>query len=104
MAYSLWSFIAINNTIQIQQTIPLCVYNEHDLDSLDFPSKIQVTLQGKRKTLSLIDYKKLAAHLDGTSLKVGPNGIHISEENLFLPPTIKLVNYKPTNLIVMKKQ
>lgn len=102
MAYCVWSFMAENQTVQKNISVPVCLYNCQDLSDIDFPEKIMITLEGKRAALASLDYKQLAVHLDGELLTNGPNGITLSEKNLFLPTTIKLVNYKPTNLIAKK--
>jgi chaperone required for assembly of F1-ATPase len=59
-----------------------------------------VILGYKRAYLRDLETAELAIHIDGQTLKAGKNNITISNEELFLPNSIKLVHYTPTTIAV----
>jgi hypothetical protein len=99
LGYSVWYICSINQIITISLTVPLCFTSpEHYI--IDAPEKIIVTLQGKRSAMYGIDERSLAAHTDITDLLPGKHALSISRDNLFLPDTITIVDYKPINLFI----
>lgn len=93
-----WSLINSLHERTITVSIPLCFYNANNT-TISAPEKIQVTLSGKRSYLKTIDFKQLAAHFDASKLKPYER-ITISAKDLFLPRSIKLLHYYPTNLAI----
>ncbi|MFZ5954054.1 MAG: hypothetical protein ACOYT8_03090 [Candidatus Dependentiae bacterium] len=102
-AYSFWCFFSSNQNIQTTISVPLCFYDVENSYEIDCVEKVTITLKGKRLDLQALDYDQLAIHIDGSLLLPGPNNLYLTEKNLFLPTTIKLVNYKPTNLVALLK-
>src|SRR5580693_2934536 len=99
LGYSFWHIATINQIITTTVTIPLC-FNLAENYTINAPEKINITLKGKRSDLYTIDISSLAAHIDATKLSLGKHGILINEHNLFLPQTISVVCYKPSNIII----
>jgi hypothetical protein len=95
-----WGAYESYRVIERAYTIPCCVYyqdSEKHAHLDEAPEMIQVQLRGTRRALRTLDTESLAAHIDGILLEKGKQQLLITEENLFLPPTIKLINWSPSN-------
>ena len=99
LGYGLWTIIANGHTATRSFTVPLCFYGEHAA-LVTAPSELTVTLQAKRTDLRNIQTSTLGIHIDTHQLHPGKNHIALDNKSLFLPNAIKLVNYRPANIIV----
>ncbi len=80
-------------------SVPLCfITSENSL--ITAPEKITVTLKGRRTDLYTLDTTTLAAHINTKHLPSGTHGIIIKENHLFLPHTITLARYAPSNIMI----
>ena len=98
LGYSFWYIASFNQIVTIQVNVPLCFTAETDNLFINAPETIDVTLTGKRSDMYALEKEALAAHININNLLPGKHGIIITEQHLFLPKTITLVNYKPSNL------
>jgi hypothetical protein len=106
LGYSFWHVASINQIITISATIPLYFSSTPHQVSVKTPDEVTVTLQGKRSDLYGLEKESLAAHVNISKLLPGKHGIILKGHHLFLPHTITLLQYKPSNLsctIVDKK-
>jgi len=95
IGYSLWYIATYNQTIEETFIIPLC-FSSHQ--RIEAPEAISVTLACKRADMYTLDTDSLAAHITTHKLLPGKYGILLTERQLFLPDTIKLARYSPSNL------
>lgn len=100
LGYSTWYLLGYTHTITIEKTVPLSFYGIQEQSSLQAPETVTLQLAGKRAHLRDLESSELAIHIDGQALKAGKNSITISNEELFLPNSIKLVHYTPTTITV----
>lgn len=98
LGYSFWYIASYDQTIMLQMNVPLCFAGATDHYALEAPEKIDITIKGKRADIYALDREALAAHINTSKLLPGKHGIMITEQHLFLPKTVALVHYKPTNL------
>ncbi|MCL5436915.1 MAG: hypothetical protein M1549_03520 [Candidatus Dependentiae bacterium] len=93
---ALWGIVSSQHEERLTITVPLCFYTTQTNACIpsQAPGKIAVTLRGRRAILRQLDLASLAAHVDAT--KLGASGIipRITERNLLLPKTIKVVEYR----------
>lgn len=94
---AIWGVVSSMHEDRLTLEIPLCFYTTKNTAAPmpHAPSKIIVTLQGKRAVLKqFTGNKSLAAHVD--IAKIGNSGMipQITDKNLLLPKTIKVVEYK----------
>lgn len=99
LGYSFWHIATVNQIITTTVTVPLCFTSEHDYN-ITAPEKVDVTLKGRRTDLYSLDRSSLAVHINSAALSTGKHGIIIKENNLFLPRTISIARYKPSNIMV----
>jgi hypothetical protein len=99
LGYGTWYLLGYVHTITIEKTVPLSFYGVQERTILA-PETIKLQLAGKRAYLRDLETAELAIHIDGQTLKAGKNNITISNEELFLPNSIKLVHYTPTTIAV----
>lgn len=99
---SLWVMLSSLYTATIWIDIPLSFYNQHDTITLNGPETISVQLSGNRQHLRTLNKDMLAIHLDAQALHEGKNHIIINKNNLFLPESICVVNYSPSNSYIEK--
>ena len=100
LGYSFWYIASYDQIITLQLNVPLCFAGTVDNYTLEAPEKIDVTLKGKRVDIYALDKEALAAHINTSKLLPGKHGILLTEQHLFLPKNVALVQYKPTNLTI----
>lgn len=98
LGYSFWHIASINQIITMSAIIPLYFSSPADHITIKAPETITVVLQGKRSDLYALEKESLAAHVNISKLLPGKHGIILKEHHLFLPHTITLLQYKPSNL------
>lgn len=103
LGYSFWYIATINQVITIPLVIPLYFTSQKQY-AIEAPEKITVTIQAKRSDIYSIDQQNLAAHVTIDNLLPGKHGIIITNNHLFLPDTISIVNYTPANLYINIKE
>lgn len=104
LGFFLWTIFCKNNTKNISADIPLCFYNTSDNISYSGPENIKVKLVSKYQDLKNFDIKNLSVHVDAQNLKIGSSNLQINEQDLFLPDSIKIVDYAPSNIVINVEQ
>lgn len=97
--FLLWVTLSQSYQTTVWLTVPVCFYN-NEQKNITAPETIQIELQGKRTDLMLLDLSRLAVHLDAQQLTQPIQTVAISAHNLFLPDSIKLVHYTPSNITI----
>ena len=97
---SIWHFLSTTTLRDIRVTIPLVFYNVPVNQTIAAPETVTVNLRATRESLQYVQFESMAAHVNFSDLVPGKQRITLSHETLFLPNTIKLVHYYPSNLIV----
>jgi hypothetical protein len=64
------------------------------------PETVTLKIMGKRSALCALDVDQLAIHINAARLNNGTNPVAITEQSLFLPESIKLVHYSPSNMTI----
>jgi YbbR domain-containing protein len=98
--YSFWYIASFDHTITFSTSVPLCFTAIDDNYPVNAPEKISITIRGKRSALYGLEKKDLAAHVNINKLLPGKHSIIITEQHLFLPKSVTLVDYKPSNLAI----
>ena len=98
--YSFWYIASFNTICTIQINIPLYFTTQLNKYCASAPETISVTLKGKRCDMYSLEIENLAAHINIDNFQAGKHAITIDEQNFFLPKTISLVRYKPSNLYI----
>jgi len=96
LGYSFWLLLSSSFTITLDKTIPIYFYNNKNM-IINGPETIKITLAGKRFEIATLDMDNLAAHINADIFKSGINKLVITERDLFLPKSIKLIHYNPAN-------
>ncbi len=102
IGFCFWFILSDFRAIEITYTVPISFYNDEHY-SIEAPETITVQLKGHKTDFYAADLTSLTAIVDLKQLHEGTNHIILTEENLFLPPEIKLVHYTPLNIVVMVK-
>ena len=100
LGYSFWYIASYDQTVILQFNVPLCFAGTMDSYTLQAPEKIDVTLKGRRADIYALEKESLAVHINTSKLLPGKHGIIVTDQHLFLPKNVVLVQYKPTNLTV----
>ena len=98
--FIIWCMLSEYQTITLEQTIPVCFYGASNDLIVSANEDIVVTLSGKRTNIYWFDKKALALHVDVHTLHMGHNIVSITPASLFLPETIKLIDYSPSAIAV----
>lgn len=100
IGYGVWSFFGNARIIQKEVHVPICFYNENPEYAIQSPESIAVLVEGKRSDIYQLDLKQLAVHIDAASLKNGINLLAVTEKQLFLPDTCKVVYSTPLPMMI----
>ena len=100
LGFCAWYFISQSYYTEITVSVPLCFYNHTTDYSIDAPESVKVTVGGKRSDLYTLDLTTLHAHIDLQKIEHGMHEIPLTNRTLFLPSSIKLVHYDPSNLFM----
>jgi hypothetical protein len=96
----LWYIISSSHVISMNYTVPLCFYGNTEHITITAPETITITLAGKRSDLRALQLNELALHINADELGWGEQPLEPTTQKLFLPSSIKLVQWKPTNLSI----
>ena len=99
LGYSFWYIASYDQTVMVQLNVPLCFAGATNY-TFHAPEKIKITLKGKRADIYALDQQSLAAHININKLLPGKHGILLTEQHLFLPKNITLVQYAPSNVMI----
>lgn len=100
LGYTFWYIFGSSHISSAWITVPVCFYNIPQQISLNGPESIALKIAGKRSELRALDLDNLAIHINAECLTIGKNSLTLTEQSLFLPESIKLVHYSPSNPIV----
>ncbi len=101
--YGLWHCISTHQKIQIIQKVPLCFYNTFPHQVITAPESINITCYGARKDLFKTAFDS-AVHYDAQTLHEGTQTISLTKEQIFLPESVRLVHYKPTEITIVVRE
>lgn len=99
MGYLLWILISIYIPITRTLECPLSFYNIPATWHITSPDTIIVRIQARRTDLVTIAHD-MHIHINAETLAIGDNYIDLQPESLFLPISIKLINYTPAHIRV----
>ena len=102
IGYSLWAYKATDQKLTKWFTIPVCFYNDKQAQ-LQAPEFIAIQLQATRSSLQRLNVKQLSLNIDCESLINGPNVLTNYESFLFLPTDIKVLQWSPSTIEIIKK-
>ena len=100
--YTLWTTISTSQKISLTLKAPLSFFHEEQ-KIIDAPEYISVNLMGKRSEFYKLP-QTLAFHIDADLLSTGNNILFLDKKQLFLPPSIQLISYAPSQIQIMVKE
>jgi hypothetical protein len=100
IGYTCWFVASQSHYVNISLNVPVVVDNVPEGKTIQVIDSMNVVLGGRKCYLQDLPFKSLAVHIDGNVLREGKNQQSISSKTLFLPEHIKLVHYKPLEVMV----
>ncbi len=91
--YTLWNMVSKHHPIKTIIEIPVSFYNNTGF-IITSPETIQIKVLGTRKAVFKTAHTA-AVHCDVATLQEGKNSMKISNEQIFLPEAISLLDYIP---------
>lgn len=104
LGYSFWYIFSQAHIARIWVEVPICFYQLPQNFQVEAPEKIRIQLSGKRSDLYTIDMETLAFHIYMQEKTKGTHVLKLSEQQLFLPNSIKMVRCYPANIAVHIKE
>lgn len=98
IAFFVWLALSQNQLINLSLNLPIYFYNNEKNLIISGPDKIDVKLYGKKSCFWHINKEELAIFIDFNEINSNVPYV-LSNNNLFLPSNIKLVDYNPKKLI-----
>jgi hypothetical protein len=83
-------------TVQYWLTVPIAFYGNSEHMIIEAPETADVLLAGRRTDFYKYDLNSLCIHINTDTWHVGTYHIPITAELLFLPESIKVLNYYPS--------
>jgi len=78
----------------------VCFYNTVADQIITAPETITITLYGTRKDLFKTMFDS-AVHYDAHTFHSGTQTVPITKEHIFLPESVRLIHYKPTEITIV---
>lgn len=100
MGYTFWFVWSQTQLTYCCLTVPLCVYNLAENAQIEAPETVDVQLAGKLRDIYHLNLDAVAVHVDGATLQEGSNPYTLTSEQLFVPDTITMVHYAPSNVVI----
>jgi len=98
LGYSFWYIFSQSHTARIWVDIPICFYNIPKELDIQCKERVKTELCAKRADLYTIDRNTLAFHIDANNCTIGDMVMKLSEAQLLLPESIKMVRCYPNNI------
>lgn len=96
--YALWDMMNKPYPIKTTLNIPVSFYNNTNF-KIEAPETIQIKILGNRKGIFKTAHTA-AVHCDVANLQEGKNSMQLSDEQIFLPEAISLLDYTPKIITV----
>jgi hypothetical protein len=101
LGFFCWFIFSNTEHSSITLEIPICTFGDSEqAKELKGIETVQVELSGKRSDLYALDRELLGLHINLDELEAGDHLLEISPEKLFLPSSIKLVHWSPSNPVI----
>ncbi|MBL7031778.1 MAG: YbbR-like domain-containing protein [Nitrospira sp.] len=102
LATALWTFVILSGRTEITMDVPV-VYTglKPQLDMMDSPKKVNVSIEGQKSLLKNIRRHEIRAVIDLSETKSGRSFFTLTKENFELPKTLLLTNIDPETISVM---
>jgi len=101
--FLLWALFIVAHVEYHDIVIPLSFYGSKKSETIDSPHFVVASLVGKRIDCNILQKKNLTVHIDASRLEKGENRVNLYEQQLFLPESLKLLNYTPSSILVYKR-
>jgi YbbR domain-containing protein len=96
--FCIWLIISQNQIVSITKKVPLCFYNQPQNCTVYAAETILISAFGPKKYLTQTFSSEYAIHLNLKNYQPGNHEIELSNHDLFLPQSVKLLQLKPTLL------
>jgi len=102
LATALWIFVILSGRTEIIMDVPV-VYTglKPQLDMMDAPKKVNVSIEGQGSLLKNIRRREIRAVIDLSETKSGRSFFTLTKENFELPKTLLLTSIDPETISVM---
>ena len=96
LGFSIWFIISQSHIVSTTRTVPLSFYHQRKNRQIYAPEAISITAFGPKGHLNQLFHSEYAVHINLNSYKPGTHKIELSQEDLFLPQTVKLLQLNPS--------
>jgi len=96
LGFFVWFIISQNHIVSITKTVPLGFYNQPKNTQVYAPETVTITSFGPKGHINQLFHSEYAVHMNLQSYRPGSHEIELSQEDLFLPTTVKLLQLKPS--------
>ncbi len=100
LGFTLWYIFSQGQTINIWLDVPISFYNVPEHMVIHCHETIAINIAGKRVDLLHLNRQHMATHINAQNLPQGISNITITPDLLFLPNSVKLLHYNPSNITV----
>ena len=100
LGFTLWYIFSQGQTISVWLDVPISFYDIPEHMIIHCPETIAINITGKRVDLLHLSRQHMATHINAQNLPQGISNITITPNLLFLPNSVKLLHYNPSNITV----
>lgn len=96
--FSIWLIVSQSHIVSITKTVSLSFYNQPKNTQVYAPETVTISTFGPKQNLTQTFGAEYAVHINLSNYPLGTHQIELSQQDLFLPPSIKLLQLKPSML------
>lgn len=101
LATALWIFVILSGRTEITMNVPVLYTGlKPQLDMMDSPKKVNISIEGQGSLLKNIRRGEIRAVIDLSETKSGRSFFTLTKENFELPKTLLLTNIEPETISV----
>ena len=100
-AYFLWLMISQSFMDSIHINVPIIFYDIPAKNEIKTQENIDVHVKGQRFDLRHLVKQNVSVSISAKNLTLGENPFTISQEHIFLPDEVKLIDYNPAQLTIL---
>ena len=96
LGFSIWFIISQHHVVSTTRTVALSFYNQPKNTRLYAPENITISSFGPKSHLNQLFHSEYALHVNLSGYKAGTHTIELTQEDLFLPQSVKLLQLNPS--------
>ena len=96
--FLIWLIVSQSHIVSITKTVPLSFYNQPRNAQVYAPETVTISTFGPKRHLTQTFGSEYSVHINLANYQAGSHKIELTQQDLFLPQSVKLLQLKPSIL------